>query len=109
MTDAATPRPDLDDEPTLSVDVPHDAELWVGVEQREGYAPTVIIGGSPTGLRVLADLARALADTGVHGGQVSLKAGDLLLEGSEADLVLAIQTTAPLSPPAPPGPPDSPA
>lgn len=76
----------------MSVDVPDGAELWVGIEEQDGFAPSVILGGNPDGLRLLAALATALASTGTQGGTVHLRAGDLLLAGSEADLVLAIQS-----------------
>ncbi len=89
MTDRPETQADDGNEPTLSVDIHDDAELWLGVEEKEGFAPTVIVGGNAHGLRMLAALCTALADTAQPGGQVSLVAGDLLLEGSQADLVLA--------------------
>ncbi len=91
MTDRPETQADDGNEPTLSVDIHDDAELWLGVEEKEGFAPTVIVGGNAHGLRMLAALCTALADTAQPGGQVSLVAGDLLLEGSQADLVLALQ------------------
>ena len=79
------------DEQTIQVDIPENAQLWVGLEQEEGYAPAVIIGGNPEGLRMLAQFATALAESGLAGGQLALEAGDLLLENSEADMLLVLQ------------------
>lgn len=92
MTDSLETQAGGGDEPTLSVDIHDDAELWLGIQQKEGFAPSVIVGGNAHGLRMLAALCAALADTSQPGGQVSLLAGELLLEGSEADLVLALQS-----------------
>lgn len=80
-----------DHEHTVQIDIPENAQLWVGIEQEEGYAPAVVVGGNPEGLRMLAQFCTALADSGVDGGQLALEAGDLLLEGSEADMLLVLQ------------------
>lgn len=79
------------DEQTVQVDIPENAQLWVGIEQEEGYAPAVVVGGNVEGLRMLAQFATALADSGIEGGQLALEAGDLLLDGSEADMLLVLQ------------------
>lgn len=79
------------DEHTIQIDVPENAQLWLGIEQEEGYAPAVVVGGNPEGLRMLAQFANALADSGLEGGQLALEAGDLLLENSEADMLLVLQ------------------
>lgn len=82
---------DDDEGVRVQVEIPANAELWVGIEQAEGFAPTVILGGNPDGLRMLAAFCTALATSGVAKGQLPLKAGAELLEGSEADLLLALQ------------------
>ena len=79
------------EEHTIQIDVPENAQLWVGIEQEDGYAPAVVIGGNPEGLRMLAQFATSLADSGLPGGQLALEAGDLLLENSEADMLLVLQ------------------
>ncbi|MBC7543035.1 MAG: hypothetical protein H7338_09920 [Candidatus Sericytochromatia bacterium] len=79
------------EEQTIQIDIPENAQLWVGLEQEEGYAPAVIIGGNPEGLRMLAQFATALSESGMAGGQLALEAGDLLLENSEADMLLVLQ------------------
>jgi hypothetical protein len=79
------------DEQTIQIDVPENAQLWIGIEQEEGFAPAVVVGGNPEGLRMLAQFATALADSGLEGGQLALEAGDLLLENSEADMLLVLQ------------------
>jgi hypothetical protein len=81
------------DETTIQIDVPENAQLWIGIEQEEGFAPAVVVGGNPEGLRMLAQFATALADSGLEGGQLALEAGDLLLENSEADMLLVLQPT----------------
>ena len=54
----------------------------------------MIVGGNAQGLRMLAALCTGLASSGVQHGQVALNAGDLLLEGSEADMVIALRPDA---------------
>lgn len=79
------------DEHTVQVDIPENAQLWVGIEQEEGFAPAVVVGGNTEGLRMLAQFCNALAESGIEGGQLALEAGDLLLDGSEADMLLVLQ------------------
>lgn len=92
MSDPAATNPSGKVEHKLRIDVPRNAELWVGIEEREGHAPAIIVGGNPQGFLMLASLAKALAESGVPGARAELLAGDLLLEGSEADLHLAIHS-----------------
>ena len=91
MPDRNTPTDDDAAGVKVQVSIPPNADLWVGIEEQEGCAPTSIVGGNPNGLRMLAAFCAALADSGVAKGQLPLTAGAELLEGSEADLLLAIQ------------------
>jgi hypothetical protein len=76
----------------VTIDIPENAQLWVALEQDGGYAPTMIIGGNPQGLRMLSNYCNALAESGVPKGRMELTAGDPLLEGSECDLLLTLQS-----------------
>lgn len=58
----------------VQIDIPPNSELWVGIEQADGFAPTVILGGNPNGLRMLAAFCTALA-AGERGAEADERPG----------------------------------
>ena len=92
MPESTPPESSSSEGHDVKVDIPENAQLWVALEQEEGFAPTIIVGGNPQGLRMLSNYCIALADSGISGGRMDLAAGEPLLEGSECDMLLVLQS-----------------